>query len=1666
MSTIEPIRVLIVDNEVDAREWLAEWLRLAHRFEVDTVNDGVEAIARVQGAAGNYDTILMDLQLGGGPDGLETMKTIQAEYPDIQVVIMTGFGGVDDGVRAMKEGAYSYVFKPLNRDEIVVYIHSAAERRRLKKERDWLQSLLKASEAVSSSLELTTVLPKIVELAGKVSGSDHTGVVLVGANGELATSLEDHEVGASLHIRARVSGITRRIIATGEPVNFNEVQDDGKTHNPVLIEKGFKSYLGVPITVGGKVRGVLFVHSFVPYAFGGQIPLLTTFANQAAIAIENARLHEETTYRLHVLSSLYETLTALRTSLDFEQVLNLVVDHLQELFALDTCTVGLFDAERTRLDFVAERGLGQRVTRLVRDLPSDLIEHVLTFDEPIVISDLDARPDLRRALVRPGLKSFIVLPLLGREKPLGLVTMGSVGEITLLPEQKELLKALANQAAIAIENARLHQQTKQRGEQLAALDQTALDIAKRLEAKELLRAIVKRATELVQGTGGGVYLFSEADETFRSEAVYGLPPELEGTQIEKDQGVIGRIFQTRQPITVVDYQHWSGRLRILDEFKLTAVVGVPIMSGDCFFGVIAVHDTKEGRVFGEAEQELLRLFGNHVAVTLENARAYTAVQEATAYLDHLISSSLDGVIAIDEDGWISVFNEGAERILGYSHNEVLNQGKQVHELYGSVEIAREIKRQLISKEKLENYETTVLAKDGQTVPILLSATLLRGREGKTLGSVGFFKDLRPLKKAEAELRLLLDTVNTVASTRSVDEGLNTLAEKMVTGLTTTFCHIMLLNDTGQNLMVKAAYPIPRPQSGGLKWKPEVGKLVRLSPMEHLLTMPGPRVFQKGEIVEGQNIVSHIREIVKLEGSLESALVIPLEVGGKTLGICTLGEMRDWKRSPFTKDKISLASSMATQAVVAVEKAQGYELALERAKALHRLNEVGDAIASILELDKVLNLIVGYGAQLLHAEVCSVFLVRREGYLSLEAGYGSPLGSFRRGLELEIKSSRGTGLTGHIAKVGELVNLHGEELLNHPAVRQPGPHDHLPSGYCTSLLAIPLKRKLGEKREVIGLIKAENKKDSTGKADPALSFSNEDILILKTLANHATTAIANAQLFGLTNTLQEVAKIVSSTLDLDEVLQRILVELGSVVPYTTASIQLLTGEGLKIAACEGFDEGDKKKVLRLTFPLDPKFPNYRVVMEKTPFLLPDIRSSRYHHFWEEADTYYSDHIQAWLGVPLLHGDEIIGMISIDSSAPWRYTIMDIDVATAFVSQVVSAIVNAKLYRSAQGLFVTMLDITKESDLEAVLKRIVDNAVSKEGIGADIAIIYPYDPDSEQVSRPVYAGTLRHPEEVNPPLSAESVVYRLLKFRAPYVASHADGDHILDRAFVDREGVKSSAGFPLLVDEEPVGVMFVNFISPHTFITPEVGLINLFAQQAAIAIQNARRYESISQRFKAAELMAWLGPLSSTWSHRLGGTTFNVLTDIASLRRYLALEVSIAHRSELQKILSRLESNAAVLTTIVPSLPTEDIEESVDINTVLDDLLRDLPARYPHIQVVRHCAELPPVRANRRGLTFVFEELTSNAVRQMPKGGRLTFIGSVMGRQAVIEVTDTGPGIPDEKIRSQIFEKRHVVGAQDTGFGLSLVETALAMYNGDIELSNWENGCTFVMRLPLA
>jgi len=131
-------RVLVVDDEADARSALGELLR-AEGYLVETAADGFKALGKVTQFA--PDVVLTDLRMPG-MNGVELLKKLRADSPDLVVLVMTAFGAVDSAVAALREGAAGYFMKPLNVTELSFGLGREMERLRLQREAGQLRARL------------------------------------------------------------------------------------------------------------------------------------------------------------------------------------------------------------------------------------------------------------------------------------------------------------------------------------------------------------------------------------------------------------------------------------------------------------------------------------------------------------------------------------------------------------------------------------------------------------------------------------------------------------------------------------------------------------------------------------------------------------------------------------------------------------------------------------------------------------------------------------------------------------------------------------------------------------------------------------------------------------------------------------------------------------------------------------------------------------------------------------------------------------------------------------------------------------------------------------------------------------------------------------------------------------------------------------------------------------------------------------------------------------------------------------------------------------------------------------------------------------------------------------------------------------------------------------
>jgi GAF domain-containing protein len=245
-------------------------------------------------------------------------------------------------------------------DQAAIAIEKSEFAEQLRQRAREIQQLYDASQAVTSSLQIDEVMDRVMSFAREVAGSDYTAVVLRDDRGKLV-SREDAEWLQPLANRARPGGITQQILESGQLIIFDSVDPDDSNHNPVIRGMGVRSYAGIPIGSPGKVQGVVFVHSYREDAFRARLPLLCTFCNQAAVAVENARLFWSESQEAELLARLSQCSSTLIANTDLRNLYDACVRGGAASFKVEDCSLSLLNSERDTVDLVASSGVPPHV---------------------------------------------------------------------------------------------------------------------------------------------------------------------------------------------------------------------------------------------------------------------------------------------------------------------------------------------------------------------------------------------------------------------------------------------------------------------------------------------------------------------------------------------------------------------------------------------------------------------------------------------------------------------------------------------------------------------------------------------------------------------------------------------------------------------------------------------------------------------------------------------------------------------------------------------------------------------------------------------------------------------------------------------------------------------------------------------------------------------------------------------------------------------------------------------------------------------------------------------------------------------------------------------------------------------------------------------------------
>lgn len=292
-------------------------------------------------------------------------------------------------------------------------------------------------------------------------------------------------------------------------------------------------------------------------------------------------------------------------------------------------------------------------------------------------------------------------------------------------------------------------------------------------------------------------------------------------------------------------------------------------------------------------------------------------------------------------------------------------------------------------------------------------------------------------------------------------------------------------------------------------------------------------------------------------------------------------------------------------------------------------------------------------------------------------------------------------------------------------------------------------------------------------------------------------------------LREIDEVIISSLDLDKVLSLITSQLGNLIRYDSMSILQVDGENLSVLACQGFENEDE--IMGLVFPSKPDYPNYEVISGRKPVTYDHI-SEVFPVFRQPHSNGEGEEIKAWLGIPLIAHDDVIGMFTIDRYTDEAYTQEDIEIAQQFANRAAIAITNAKLFQQMKSnleklQILRQVDaaITSSLEVDEVLKTVLTQVV--KGLEVDIAVIYLFEEESKTLTYTSNVGFNTHGNPDIPIGLGQGYVGKVAERKAPIFVPEIDytSDGKAYPYSFAAEGVTSYYGFPLISKGKFMGVL---------------------------------------------------------------------------------------------------------------------------------------------------------------------------------------------------------------------------------------------------------------------
>ena len=1154
--------------------------------------------------------------------------------------------------------------------------------------------------------------------------------------------------------------------------------DDPILYNPeaastTTYSKG--SLLFVPLVVGDEAKGVISLQNLErENAFAeSDVRLLQTLANSMSVALESARLFDEiqrllreTESRNAELAIINSVQNGLASELDIDAIIHLIGDEIRTIFSGADVEISLYDPATRMISFPywwsAKDGLiPEEPLPLGTGLHSKLIES----QKPLLLRtprEISAQGPVMPEGVALR-KSFLGVPIISGKNVVGALTLHDAFiENRFTDVDARLLTTLANSMSVALENARLFDETQrllketgQRAAELATVNTVSNALAGELNLEALIELTGEQIRTTFRADIAYVALLDEKSQMVTFPYTFG--EDLRA--LNYGDGITSRIIQTGKPILINEEMDRQARElggRVIGKRSLS-YLGVPIFLGERSVGVVSVQSTTEEGRFSESDQRLLGTIAANIGVALQNARLFDDVQQSNREIvenleQQTATSEILRVIAespTDIQPIMEVIAENARWLCDSTLSAVYRaDGQTVYEVAISdvsaemLETTQEVSGQSYPAPLDWNISLSsraILSRSVLHIPDLVNlpdlpiitrryveSKILNSvlfvpmlREGEAIGCIGVGKrDATPF--TEKQITLLktfasqaVIAIENVRLFNELEQRNREITENLEQQTATSeILHVMASSPTNIQPVLDAITENAVNLLGGdfgnlyqtdgrlvyeaaqFNFPPEaVEEAKRSYPAPLIRDRLSSRAILDRAVVHLPDMQNHpdLPEVTRRYTkslNMQCVVMVPLIREGEAIGSIGVGKHEP---APFTHKQISLLQTFASQAVIAIENVRLFnELQDRNLRISENLNRqtatsevLGVIAGSPMDVQPVFDAIIERAVDLCRGNAGYIVRVV-DGWIHFAAGHNhiEPISAqeILDGFPIKLEGHEQPSTLLHI--INSRTELHVEDLRNDPRVTPKNREDAARWGLGSTLWVPLLKDDKGIGAIVIG-------------RDEVRPFSDDEISLVKTFASQAVIAIENVRLFNETQSLlketeqraaelailNSVGDAMGQSLDVKNVTHIVGEKVRGIFKAEVVDILFYDSSTRVVSLAYSYCDGQY-------FENEPPWEmgeglTSRIILSRQSLLLNSAREMD-----EQGAAAYitapagERDPESYMGVPILVGDNVFGVVDVQSYRPNAFTEDNVRLLSTLASNMGVAIENARLFDEAQ------------------------------------------------------------------------------------------------------------------------------------------------------------------------------------------------------------------------------------------------------------------------------------------------------------------------------------------------------------------------------------------------